>query len=193
MFLPGDIFLNDYDIFAAKVVKFVMKYPTIWHFLFGRLFGWRPDPVVFYHAGIILNKNAVVEQQWKVRIASVQRQILDKPSIVFRNTKLTEKERNRIAREALKHIGRKYDWVLILGKLFTWLTGFVWLQRWIQLPRREICCSLVAKVYWDAVGETFGKESWHDVTTDDIDDYCRSKGGWRIVYISPSIMAGMVC
>ncbi len=45
MFLPGDIFLNDYDIFAAKVVKFLMKYPTIWHFLFGRLFGWEPDLV----------------------------------------------------------------------------------------------------------------------------------------------------
>ena len=191
MFLPGDIFLNDYDIFAAKVVKFLMKYPTIWHFLFGRFFGWEPDLVAFYHAGIVINNTAVVEQQWKVRIASVQHQILEKPCIVFRKPDLTMEQRYEIANEAICYEGKKYDWLLIFGKLLTWLTGLVWFERWLQIPGREMCCTLVAKVYHDVVGETFGKKTWHEVTTDDIDDYCH-KNGWEIVYISPAITGGAV-
>ena len=177
----GDIFLNDYDILAARIVKFLMKYPTLWHFLFGRLWGWKPDEVRYYHAGIVLDRDTVVEQQWKVRLATTRNQIFRKPSVVWRCPFLTENARKRIVEEAVRMVGRSYDWLQIVGKLLTWLTGLKWFERKVQFPTKEMCCTLVARCYFKAGVTTFGKSTWMEVTTDDIDDYCQREG-WIKVY-----------
>ena len=181
MFKFADIFLNDATFFFARVVKFLMKYPTLWHFLFGKIWGWKPDEVRYYHAGLIIDDRYVVEQQWRVRVAGIN-QVTEKKSIVWRRPEpLTRYEESAIMNE-LMSIGERqvYDWLHILGKFLTWLTGIKYFERHVQFPSREICCTLVARCY-AAIGIDFGKSNWTEVSTDDIDDYCEAQK-WIKVY-----------
>lgn len=176
--LAGDIFVSDSDKIGAKIVKFLMISPTIWHWLFGIR-----DEVRFFHPGIVIDQYRVIEQQSKVLIRSTERCIFSKSHIVLRNKSLTDKQRNFIVTLAKQDLGEGYDILLIFGKLFTWLTGIKVFTRWIQQKEKEICVTRVAKWYYRATGITFGKKTWHEVTTDDIDDYCTiyDIGNWEII------------
>ena len=179
--LPGDIFMSDSEKIGAKIVKFLMVSPTIWHWLFG----FR-DEVRFYHPGLVIDQNKVIEQQSKVIIRSTERCIFSKPHIVFRHKHLTDKQRNFIVTMAKQDLGKGYDILLIFGKLFTWLTGIKVFTRWIQQREKEICVTRLAKWYFQATGITFGKKTWHEVTTDDIDDYSSIDDveNWEIVSVN---------
>jgi len=85
---------------------------------------------------------------------------------------------------AVADLGESYDVKLYIGKLLTWLTGIKWFQRLVQDREREICISRVAYWYWEAIGEKFGLESWHDATTDLIDWYCYNHPEeWEVITI----------
>ena len=165
--LPGDIFISDSERIGAKIVKFLMVSPTIRHWIIGIR-----DEVRFYHPGMVINQDEVIEQQSKVIIRSTERCIFLRPHIVYRHKKLTIHERLYLVELAKKDIGQGYDILLIFGKLFTWLTGIKVFTRWIQQKDKEICVTRLARWYYYATGVRFGKKTWHEVTTDDVDDYC---------------------
>jgi len=178
--LPGDIFSSDSDKTSAKIVKFLMISPTIWHWLIGIR-----NEVRFYHPGLVIDQNNVIEQQSKVIIRSTEKCIFSRPHIIFRNKNLTDKQRNFIVTLAKQDLGKGYDILLIFGKLFTWLTGIKWFNRVIQAKEKEICVTRVAYWYAKATGITFGKKTWHEVTTDDIDDWCSNHPNeWEIISIN---------
>ncbi|MFX0084320.1 MAG: hypothetical protein ACFFAU_01500 [Candidatus Hodarchaeota archaeon] len=164
--LPGDIFINDSDRIGPRIVKFLMVSPTIWHWLVGIR-----DEVRYYHPGMVINSDEVIEQQSTVRIRTAEHCIFSRKHIVYRYKKLTEEQRNNLVVSATADIGKGYDITLIFGKLLTWLTGVKWFVRNIESKEKEICVTRVA-LWYSRIGITFGKRTWHEVTTDDIDDYC---------------------
>ena len=174
--LPADIYLTDDTRFIAKFVKFLMTSPTIWHWLFGIR-----DEVRFYHVGLVVDENTVIEQQTVVEYDTPQNTIFSRKHIVYRNKKLNDMDRDLIVKLAKLDLGKKLDILLVIGKTLSWFTGIGWFTEFIQQAEKEICVTRVAKWYCKGVDILFGRNNWHEVTTDDIDDYCRGNPDWEIV------------
>lgn len=166
----GDIFFTDNYSVASKIVKFLMVAPTIWQYIW-RAIRKTQNEVRFYHAGLILSQDEMIEQQSDVRFGNTEK-IFRKEYVIWRNKKLSNLESHMITEIAKLDLGKKYDILLCVGKLFTWLTGIKIFTRVIQQREKEICVTRVAKWYQLATGINFNCKTWHEVTTDIIDDYC---------------------
>ena len=166
----GDIFFTDNFSTASKIVKFLMQSPTIYHQIW-RWYRGTLNEVRFYHAGMVLNEEDMIEQDAKVRIRPVKK-IFKKNYVIWRKNDLTEQEKNRLVEVAMADFGEGYDIVLCIGKLFTWLTGIPFFTRWIQQREKEICVTRLASWFLESIGEDFGCKSHHEATTYRIDDYC---------------------
>ena len=171
-FLSGDIFLIDSVASYAKVVKFLMQAPTVYQWAWRKMRGTQQE-VRYYHAGMLVSNTHVIEQQKIVELETVEAAFLNKKHIVYRNPRLTMESRNRLKALAEDEIGEGYDILLIFGKTLTWITGLGFITRLVQWVDKEICVTRVAKWYQKVTGITFGKHSWHEVTTDNIDDWCK--------------------
>lgn len=180
-YLPGDIFLVDSTASYARVVKFLMQAPTVYQWLWRKIRGTQ-QKVRYYHAGMVYSSTHVIEQQKVVEFETIDAAFLNDPHIVYRNLQLTDQQRYKLVGLARNELGEGYDVLLIFGKTLTWLTGLGFLTRLTQWVDKEICVTRVAKWYQKVTGETFGKGSWHEVTTDNIDDWCTKKR-WMIVSI----------
>ena len=184
----ADIFLSDSPAGYAKVVKFLMQSPTLWHWIIGKILRVITrktkhlpfiDDVKYYHAGMIIDEGRIIEQEAKVEINDIGK-MLKKPHIILRKILLTEEDRNAIYAEAIADLGKGYDILLIFGKTLAWLTGIRYFMHIVQWPGKEICVSRVA--YWYDLDDHFGKQSWHEVTTDDIEDWARlHSDDWMII------------
>ena len=167
----GDIFFTDNFSTASKIVKFLMTAPTLWQYIWRAIRGTQNE-VRFYHAGMVIRDGTeMIEQQSDVRIRPVEK-IFKKNYVVWRKKNLTADEAMLLEAYAIEDLGEGYDIVLCIGKLFTWLTWIPIFTRLIQSKEKEICVTRVAYWYFMATGETFGCKTWHEVTTDIIDDYC---------------------
>lgn len=191
MLKTGDIILVDSDKSYAKVVKFLMQSPTVWHWIIGKIVfliskkkpSWLIDEVRYYHAAMALNEKDMIEQQGTVLISPLLR-LKGKKFIVWRNVNLNPEDVERLKAVSMRDIGKKYDILLIFGKLFSWLTGIGAFAGAVQSYGKEICATRVA--YWYAWGifENFGKSSWHEVTTDDMDDWCASHPSYAKIEVA---------
>ena len=178
----GDIFLVDSDRFAAKMVKFLMTAPTVWHHVYRAIRGTQQE-VRFYHAGMCIGPLLVIEQQSEVEVETVPAAIYNKSSyVVWRRKGLTPKEELVLMKTAQADMGDKYDWLLIIGSFLTWFTGIKWFRSVVQLKKKEFCITIVGKWYFKALSETFGAPDWHNLTTDLVDDWCRAHPEeWEVV------------
>jgi len=177
----GDIYLVDSDHLGAKFVKFLMIAPTLWQYLWRCLPWFKQNKVIYYHAGICIGDNKVIEQQGKCEYEDVYDAITKKKAyIVFRKKDLTKEQKELLVTRAKSRLGETYDILLILGKTLTWLTGIKWFARHIQSKNKEFCVTLVSWIYLPI--ETFGKATHHEVTTDNIEDFCREHPDkWEII------------
>ena len=167
----GDIFLTDSQAGYAIVVKFLMQAPTVWLWLWRKIFGGQ-NKVRYYHAGMIYDFATLIEQQKIVEKDSVQT-LEGKKVIFWRKKHLTVGQATKLQMLSEEDLGKGYDVKLIFGKTLTWLTGIKWFQRKLQSPGKEICVTRVA--YWySQIGVTFGQKNYMDCTTDIIDDYCQA-------------------
>jgi len=180
MFKPGDIYLIDSNKIGAKIVKFLQIAPTVWQYIW-RAIRRTNQEVRMYHAGIVVDDILTIEQQRVVEYGNVQDDILDRPHIVYRNIKMTDTQRENLVKLAEQDLGEGYDVLLCFGKLLTWLTGIKWFTRILQKDEKEICVTRVAYWYYKQMGIKFGKRMWHEVTTDDIDNFCANSKSWEVV------------
>lgn len=173
VYQSGDIFLVDSTKTGAKIVKFLMIAPTLWHWLFRKAFGGQ-NKVDYYHVGMVFN-DKVIEQQSKVEFEDIYDAITKKEHyVVWRRKNLSEEMKINLLNRATTDLGKGYDILLILGRTLTWLTGIKWFTRHIQSKGKEFCVTRVAGWYKEVVGTTFGCKTYHEVTTDIIDDYCKA-------------------
>lgn len=179
----GDIYLTDSVRLGPRIVKFLMQEPTIWHQIY-HFFANTLNKVDYYHAGLVVSPETCLEQQWKVQAASVKDAIYSKQKyVIYRKTNLTTMQFFYLSQIATGEVGKSYDLLLILGKFATWLTGIKWFVRHCQQPNKEICVTRVAWWFYRAGICKFGKETWHEITTDIIDDYCKAHPlEWEVVY-----------
>ena len=85
----GDIFLTDDFSIQSKIVKFLMRSPTLWQHIW-RLIRGTLEAVRFYHAGLVLTSTQIVEQQTDVRIRNVDVIFKNnKNFVIWRNNKLS--------------------------------------------------------------------------------------------------------
>ena len=183
----GDIFLTDDFSIQSKIVKFLMRAPTLWQYLWRALRGTLEE-VRFYHAGIVISSTQIIEQQEDVRVRNVDVIFKNnKNFVIWRKINLTSLERLRLHAVALSDLNKGYDIILCFGKFIDWILGTKIFARIIQEKEKEICVTRVAKWYLNAIGETFGCKSWHNVTTKIIDEYCLAHPNeWEQVVIKGS-------
>jgi len=182
----GDIILEDSNRTAAKIVKFLMTAPTLWHHIWRKIRGTQ-EKVEYYHVAMMINNgfNSVtgqadtIEQQSKVKLSDWNPNV---KQIIFRKTYLTKEDKEDLKQEALSDIGRGYDILNIFGKLFSWLTGIKFFARYIEWPKAEICINRVAYWYKVVLGEKFGAKTHSELTTYTLYKYLVNSDNYRIVY-----------
>jgi len=176
----GDIFICDSTRFGAKLVKFLQQEPTLWVWLYKKIFKIPLNEVLYYHAGMAISATELIEQQWTVQKDEVDK-ILTRDVVIFRKKNLTEEQKMILYNRAIEDIGKTYDVLLMIGKLLTWLTGIKWFLRIIQLSDKEFCISAVADWY-TYIKEYFGLSYKEEITTDILYEYLIGSSEWEIVY-----------
>lgn len=180
----GDMFFTNNFKTGAKIVMFLMTAPTCWHHLLwkitGRIEKERPR---FYHAGMVLNQDEMIEQQSTVRVSDTGR-IFGKDYVVWRNKKLTEQDRNKLVETAMADLGEGYGIAECIGKAIAWVTGIQWFSNAFDMKDRAICVIRVAEWYKGAVKIDFGVVDPDYLTTKAIDVYCQQHSeDWECVAI----------
>jgi hypothetical protein len=177
----GDIFLCDSDRAGAKIVKFLQQAPTIWQWIW-RYFRGTQEPVRYYHAGMIISNEQMVEQQWKVQYGTTQK-ILSRKIIIYRYKNIPDEIRWIFQRRAIDDIGKIYDIPQIIGKTLTWLTGINLFVRFLGTlsQEEEICVTRIGDWYKNICN--FGVRTQSEITTKILDEYCQTHPNeWEIVY-----------
>jgi hypothetical protein len=180
IYQTGDIFLCDSDKMGAKIVKFLMTAPTLWQYIW-RAIRHTQQEVRYYHAGMMLNNDQLIEQQSKVQLANAHK-IDMREVIVYRKKNLSTLAQKELSKIAQNDLGEGYGIISILGKTLTWLTGINLFEKIIHRPNEEICINRVCYWYQYSIEEKFGKESYKHSTTDTVDDYCAINPEWEIIY-----------
>jgi len=177
----GDIFLCDSDRMGAKIVKFLQQSPTIWQQIW-RYIRRTLEPVRFYHAGMILSDEQMIEQQWKVQLDNTDK-ILSRTVIIYRYKNLTINQETELYNLAMEDLGKTYDIPQLIGKTLTWLTGIKFFVRLLGAfsKEEEICVTRIGDWYKEIC--SFGVKTQHEITTKIIDEYCQNHPEeWKIVY-----------
>lgn len=177
----GDVFLVNSNKTGAKIVKFLMQSPTVWHQIW-RYFRKTLQPVRYYHAGMVLYTSKIIEQNWKVELNDFG-DLLSKDIIIYRKKDLGDSNITTLKERANEDLGKIYDIPQIIGKTFTWLTGitlFVDLLGALS-KEEEICVTRVSHWYKNICN--FGVKDNSEITTKIIDEYCQNHPNeWEIVY-----------
>ena len=183
---PGDIWFKDSQKGGAKVVKFLMQSPTVWHQLIRWIKGTL-EPVLTYHPGIIASNDVTYEQQWLVQTKETEDVLNgDNRLIIFRRRGLTQGDQYAILNIAKREMGQKWGVVhTIFGRFPTWLTGIPYFARYVKLPNEEVSAGRVARWMYLAWGETFGHKRYTEATTHTMVKWCFSHPEtYEVVYDS---------
>jgi len=169
-FKTGDIYLTTSTKLGAKIVLFLMQSPTIYH----QIWRWARgtlNTVTFYHAGMVLNEEQIIEQQATVRLNTTKR-INSKNYIIWRSKNLTEQDRNKLVETSIADLGKGYGIWECIGKTISWLTGIKLSCNWIEVKDTAICVVRVAEWYLEATGINFGEADPDYITTAIMHSYC---------------------
>jgi len=180
---PGDFFLVDSNKTAPKIIKFLMTAPTCWHHLWRKIIGTQ-EFVRFYHAGLFLDKDTIIEQQSKVQIKSSEKLLNTANSLlIFRKKYLTESDRVRLCTIAKESLGQWYGVMSCIGKTLTWITGIKFFCRYVRIPTTEICINRVCDWYKRGIWEEFDSKTHTELTTHSVYKYImRNPELFEIVY-----------
>lgn len=180
---PGDIFLIDSPRLGSRIVKFFMVAPTMWHHLWRKITG-KQEVVKYYHVGMFLTADRIIEQQGNVTERSSEDLLTNDSAIcIIRKINLGAIQRDSLIKESLDDLGKKYDIVNIFGKLFTWLTGIKFFARYMETEDDEICINRVTQWYKTATGEDFGCKEHSEVTTQMLYNYVKNNSNkFKIIY-----------
>ena len=176
----GDIFLCDSDRTGAKIVKFFMTAPTWYQYLW-RMFRGTQEPVRYYHAGMILDENQMIEQQSKVQYGNTKK-IFSRRITIYRKRNLTETQRELLRLRAVSQLGQGYGIEDVIAHTIAWLTGLQFIVTIVGALSRnnDICVNRVAR--WYNHIEYFGTDKYK-ITTKTMDEYLSYlPNGWEIVY-----------
>lgn len=181
----GDIILSDGNHTGAKIVKFFMTAPTIWHYIW-RAITRKQEKVNYYHVAMIISDGFsgftglanIIEQQKKVQFEDWNQ---NKKQVIFRLKNLTHDEKIYLHDTSIDDIGKKWDLLNAIGKFLTWLTGIKLFARYVEYPNAEICVNRVAKWYF-GIGEKFGAKKHSELTTQDMYKYMINNDNYEIVY-----------
>lgn len=169
----GDIIFEDSDRLGAKIVKFLMTAPSIWHHIYRAIEGTQ-ETVEYYHPTLVISETEMIEQQWKVQIA-YNENINKKKYIVFRPhfTNIYSKQETNdyvnsicLIQNAKEDLGQKWGIIhTLFGRFPTWLTGIPYFARYIKLPNEEVSAGRVARWLYLTYGDTFGHKKYTEATT----------------------------
>lgn len=162
-FLPGDIFFVDSKKTCPKVVKFFQTAPTWYQHLWRKIRGTQ-EKVLYYHVGMMVDNENIIEQQGKV-IERSNKKLMNTNNnlLVVRWKDIDETVGSYLLACARADLGEGYDIVNCFGKFFTWLTGLKFFARYMQLPNQDICVNRVA--YWYRPFCSFGTKTHSELTT----------------------------
>jgi hypothetical protein len=175
----GDIFLCDSDRTGAKIVKFFMTASTAWQYIW-RAINHTQEEVRYYHAGMILFDNVMIEQQSKVQYGDTQK-ILSRRITIYRKKSLTLEQQRLLKERAEAQLGQGYGVEDVIAHTITWLTGIRLFTYVIGALSRnsDICVNRVAR--WYNHIDDFGTNKY-EITTKVMDEYCSFSPDWQVVY-----------
>jgi hypothetical protein len=178
----GDIFLCDSDRTGAKIVKFFMTAPT-WYIYLYRMIRHTQQPVRYYHAGMVLSNEQMIEQQGKVQYGQTQK-ILNRRITIYRKKNLTEEQKELLRTRAIAQLGQGYGIEDVIAHTLTWLTGirlFTYIVGALS-RNRDICVNRVARWYNHICNFDL---NWYEITTKTMDEYCQNHPEeWESIYVN---------
>lgn len=176
----GDVFLCDSNRISAKIVRFFMQAPT-WYIWIWRFMMNAQQSVRYYHAGLILDNEQIIEQQSKVQYGSTQK-ILSRRITIYRKKSLTNELRTLIKERAISQLGQGYGIEDVIAHTLTWLTGirlFVIIVGALS-RNKDICVNRVARWYQHI--DDFETKYWYEITTKSMNEYLSKSPDWEAVY-----------
>lgn len=186
----GDIIFQDSDKTGAKIVKFLMTAPTVWHHIYRAITGTQ-EKVNYYHPVVVVDMlespgyplGTTAEQQKGVQLDKLEDDLKYKHLIVFRRKQNYELHKILLQEIVAKEYGQPWGTVNVFGKLLTWLTGIKAFGRYIKRPNEEVSALRIARWYYKVYGETFGEKDYRDNTTQTMVQYClNNPDKYEIVY-----------
>lgn len=183
----GDIIFEDSEKTGAKIVKYFMRSPSLWHDLY-RIITKKVKKCEYYHPLMILNGNTneYIEQQFRVQkgqesaLLAPERHIL-----VARKVGLSRSDKNRLQAIAEGNIGALWGILESVGKFLTFLTSIPYFARYLRWPNHHVSAVRVCQWLYETYGETFGMKTYGENTTKTMVDFIRSHPKqWQIIYES---------
>ena len=171
---PGDVICTRGNSWVSKSIRF-----------FSRGIGESRTEV--NHAGVIvwgdrITRAIVVEALAKVMSHGLWAKYGKSRDevAVFRNTKITNLDRMKVAQKARTYVGRKYGYFKIVTHVLDYaLFGLNVFRRLNQVEKYPICSWLVAKAYAE-IGLDFGVP-YAEAAPDHLFDYCLESPDWELV------------
>lgn len=166
----GDIIFQDTDKFFVKILKYLMRSPSIWHDLF-RIITGKIKKCEYYHPVVVISHNKTAEQQKIVQYDDLIDELnYDKFIIVRRKDNLIADELN-LTNLIEEELGQPWGYLNVLGKFLTWLTNIKLFGRYIKRKNEEVSALRIARWYYKVFGETFGEKDYRDNTTQTMVQY----------------------
>jgi len=168
----GDIIFEDSDKTGPKVVKYLMRSPTIWQDIF-RLITGKIKQSEYYHPAMVFNSSRSIEQQKVVQFDDLVDELKQKKIIIFRRKNMIRpEEEGELQHLSASELGQPWGYVNLFGKFGTWLTGIKLFGRYIKRPNEEVSALRVARWFYKVFGEKFGEKDYRDNTTQTMVTYC---------------------
>ena len=189
----GDIVLMDSQKLGARIVKYLMRSPTVWQDLWRKFVTHNLKFIPYYHVAMIYGLKEdpssigysdwdIIEQQSKVQIKNWRP---DNIQIIFRRKNVTPEYKSYLAQVSRDDLGKGYDILSIFGKTATWLTGIPFFAWFVQWPGAEICVNRVAMWHYKVFGEKFAQVTIADLTTQEMYEYLMKSFDYEVVYTKP--------
>jgi uncharacterized protein YycO len=181
--LPGDVVLFASNSILSKGLKFFQTKPN--------------DHTVTWtnHVGIAVNELQLVEARKEVELNNLEQRAKEEPMMIARISSLNNRERELLAKYALKQIGKPYGYTKILGHLldyyvskFTGKDAYAF-RKLLKSNRYPICSWVVAWAYSEVLGLEFNDVPPAYCQPDDIADdiLIRNSTQWQLMYLHHKI------
>lgn len=134
------------------------------------------------HAELYIGSGLSIAAELTINIHPIKKFFTGKHDVyVFRNTKLTQAQRNQLVSDSFVFHGRFYDVLGIVGQAMSYLTRMGIWAKLVNSSNSLYCSELVAKVYKQTI-PFLPQRSYKIITPDDIFDYCWGGIDWNCVY-----------
>jgi len=141
------------------------------------------DPCIWGHVMLVKDENTAWEAYWTLRETDIHKRLMKtKHYKIIRNKNLTNEQKEKMKKFAIKLLGKPYGVLRIILQMFDHFFGTNWFTSKANSKYLQVCSSYVAWVYWCACKYKFNNVPWMSCDPDDIeDDQLKHPERWEVL------------